>query len=163
MLQKSNRCVVCEQKLHLDILVVQLGDSWKRWGDERISPRYGKQCVGSYKKWIGAKVGWWVQFEFNLQTIKISNMFCKLHHDIINQFILLKLHCINQTPMFVGLTIEPKHTKYGSTKPLGNLICNTQTNNTPMSSCTTVFFVYKGTYCKPFQLSHKITCKCWLT
>ncbi len=64
----------------------------------------------------------------------IFNMCCKLHHDIINQFILLKLHCLTQTPMFVGLTTKPKHTQYVSTDSFGNLVCKTQIDNTLMSS-----------------------------
>ncbi len=82
-------------------------------------------------------------------------MFCKLHHDIINQFILLKLCCFNQTPMFVGLSTEPKHIEYGSTNSLGNLICRTTTDNTPMNSLTDVFSCTKAHIVSPLNSSTK--------
>jgi len=58
--------------------------------------------------------------------------------------IYLKLYCLNQIPMFVGLITEPKHTRYGSTNSLGNLVCKTQIDNTPMSSPTTMFSCTKA-------------------
>jgi hypothetical protein len=53
--------------------------------------------------------------------------------------------------MFAGLTIEPKHTKYGSTNSLGNLICKTQINNTPIA----VFLCTKAHIVSPLNFPTK--------
>jgi hypothetical protein len=53
--------------------------------------------------------------------------------------------------MFAHLTIEPKHTKYGSTNSLGNLICKIQINNTPMNNLTIAFSCTKAHIVSPLN------------